>query len=191
MQSILIYTICLLLFLSCLPASGCSVFVATTSLEQETSSREPSLSSSEEDSEEVQAHASSVPPWDGAKASQTVAGEEISPGLRKLRLEPEEAETSEDSENSEISLWLYPLSQKLLVVRAEPLGWGGMVQARLTVYDPYTGEETAQARLTLNGMDALQVSGETVSIWQNGEVFLYDADLHTIGKYTVSVACEE
>ena len=190
-QSILIYTICLLLFLSCLPASGCSVFVATTSLEQETSSREPSSSSSEEDSEEVQAHASSVPPWDGAKASQTVFGEEISPGLRKLRLEPEEAETSEDSENSEISLWLYPLSQKLLVVRAGPLGWGGMVQARLTVYDPYTGEETAQARLTLNGMDALQVSGETVSIWQNGEVFLYDADLHTIGKYTVSVACEE
>ena len=70
-------------------------------------------------------------PWDGAKASQAVFGEEISPGLRKLRLEPEEAETSEDSENSEISLWLYPLSQKLLVVRAEPLGvgWHGAGQA--------------------------------------------------------------
>ena len=45
------------------------------------------------------------------------------------------------------------------------------------------GTEEAEARLTLNGMSSLQVCGDTVALWQNGKLSLYDKGLCQVGEY--------
>lgn len=170
----------LFMFLSLLPVPGCGSReeAASGSRSLESRGADASALSEKADSSRVEPYegseAFSGATWAGTEASRAVKGEPAGKGLQKLAL---------DDIGEDASLWLYPLGDDLLLVRADPIGWGGMMQARLTVYDPYTGTEEAEARLTLNGMSSLQVCGDTVALWQNGKLSLYDKGLCQVGEY--------
>ncbi len=172
----------LALFSGCGPGAG---GMGSGAREESPFSGNGSLTVSCPEGPELEAHGNEAfagAEWADAGASRTVKGEPAGKGLRKLAL---------DGVEEGDSLWLYPLGEKLLLVRARPIGWGGMLQARLTAYDPYEGTEEAEIRLTLNGMEVLQVCGETVALWQNGALSLYDGGLRLLGEYASAQAYSE